>query len=256
MAADKAPAKRKPKKERSYKTKVILWTVLLMVVDEITIGIPEADLVLFYIVLARPRWFLDMMHRLYKYVPHRRSWRPVRDVCQRQVATVTAETSVADAVVKMQETGARSLVVIRERTYDPAAAQAPKKKRLFGRRGRQKALPETVAAEAETIQVPVGMLNDRDVTLLVGAEGLSGEAVTVAEIMQEDVPLAQEGEDLHSAVTKMREAGMRRLPVVDERGALTGLLSLDDTITVLSEGLNDMVDLLAREMAREARQSS
>ncbi|BCX89296.1 hypothetical protein MIN45_P1668 [Methylomarinovum tepidoasis] len=254
--ADKTPAKKKkPKKERAYKTKVILWTVLLMVIDEITIGIPEADLVLFYVVLARPKWFLEMIHKLYKYVPHRRAWRPVRHVCQRQVATVTADASVTEAVEKMREAGVRSLVVIREQTHNPAA-QVSQKKGWFGKRRRKKALPETTAAEAETIQVPVGMLSDRDVTLLVGAEGLSGEAVTVAEVMQDDIPLALESEDLHSAVTKMREAGMRRLPVVDERGALAGLLSLDDTITVLSEGLNDMVDLLERETEREARQSA
>ncbi|BCX82429.1 hypothetical protein MIT9_P2015 [Methylomarinovum caldicuralii] len=254
--ADKTPAKtKKPKKERAYKTKVILWTVLLMVIDEITIGIPEADLVLFYVALARPKWFLEMMHKLYKYVPHRRAWRPVRDVCQRQVATVTADASVTEAVERMREAGVRSLVVIREQIYNPAA-QVSQKKGWFGKRSRKKALPETTAAEAETSRVPVGMLSDRDVTLLVGAEGLSGEAVTVAEVMQDDIPLALEGEDLHSAVTKMREAGMRRLPVVDERGALAGLLSLDDTITVLSEGLNDMVDLLERETEREARQSA
>ena len=241
----------KPKKERSYKTKVIFWTVILMIVDEITIGIPEADLVLFYVVLARPRWFLEMMHKLYKYVPHRRAWRPVRDVCQRRMETVTAETLVADAVRIMRDRRVRSLVVTQEREYNPAL-QTPEKKKRSWWGGKKKKRVESLPAPSEIIQVPVGILNDRDVTLQVGAEGLSGESVTVAEIMNRDVPVAMEVEDVHSAVTKMREAGMRRLPVVDQRGALVGILTLDDIVAVLSDGLNDMVELLQREMEREA----
>ncbi len=251
---DKTAVTKKPKKkkERSYKAKVIFWTVILMVVDEITIGIPEADLLLFYVVLARPRWFLEMMHKLYKYVPHRRAWRPVRDVCQRRVETITADTLVADAVRLMRDRRVRSLVVTDEREYNPALQTAKQKRSWWGGRRKKKKNTESLPAPSEIIQTPVGILNDRDVTLQVGAEGLSGESVTVAEIMSRDVPVAMESEDVHSAVTKMREAGMRRLPVVDQRGALVGILTLDDIVAVLSDGLNDMVELLQREMEREA----
>ncbi len=253
--ADKTAATKKsgkPKKERSYKAKVIFWTVILMVIDEITIGIPEADLVLFYVVLARPRWFLEMMHRLYKYVPHRRAWRPVRDVCERRVATVTADTLVADAVRIMRDRRVRSLVVVQEREYNPALQTPEKKKRGWWGGRRKKKGTESLPAVTERIQVPIGIFDDRGVILQVGAEGLSGESVTVAEIMNRDMPVAMEAEDVHSAVTKMREAGMRRLPVVDQRGALVGVLTLDDIVAVLSDGLNDMVELLQREMEREA----
>ncbi len=248
-----APSKKKkPKKEWSYKGKVIFWTVIILVIDEITIGIPEADILLFYIVLARPKWFLEMCHKLYKYVPHRRAWRPVRDVCQRRLVTINPDDLVADAVRKMDEERVRSLIVTQEREYNPALQPSAKQKRSWwGGKRRQKAV-EAVSAPTEIIQVPVGVLNDRDVTLQVGAEGLSGETLTVADIMNREVPVAMESEDVHSAVTKMREAGMRRLPVVDQRGALVGILSLDDIIAVLSDGLNDMVELLQREMEREA----
>ncbi len=253
MAEKEQGERKKPKKERSYKAKVILWTVVLMVIDEITIGIPEADLVLFYVVLFRPKWFLNMTHKLYKYVPHRRAWRPVSQICRRELVTVTVDETVTEAARLMRDHQARSLVVIEERRYMPDAAtnQAGKKKSWFGKRSRKQAV-ETVKSDPETLLVPVGTLTDRELVLRVGAAENGGQALSVGDIMTPEPGVVLENEDINSAVEKMREAGMRRLPVVDDRGALVGLLSLDDAITVLSEGLNDMSLLLQRESQKEA----
>ncbi len=253
MAKPEQRKKKKPKKERSYKAKVILWTVVLMVIDEVTIGIPEADLVLFYVVLFRPKWFLNMTHKLYKYVPHRRAWRPVSQICRRELVTVTADETVTDAARLMRDHQARSLIVVEERRFSPGAAagQTGKKRSWWGKRSRKQLL-ETAGLEPETILVPVGTLTDRELVLRVGVEDSGGQALKVADIMTPDPGVVLENEDINSAVEKMREAGMRRLPVVDDRGALVGLLSLDDAITVLSEGLNDMSLLMQRESQKEA----
>ena len=253
MAKQEQTKKKKPKKERSYKAKVIMWTVVLMVIDEITIGIPEADLVLFYVVLFRPRWFLNMTHKLYKYVPHRRSWRPVSQICRRELVTVTAEETATEAARLMRDRHARSLIVVKERQYLPGAEtdRSTKKKSWWGKRARNKAV-KTTESVPETVLVPVGTLTDRELVLQVSEEGGSSQGMTVAEIMTPEPGVVLENEDINSAVEKMREAGMRQLPVVDDRGALVGLLSLDDAITVLSEGLNDMSLLLQRESQKEA----
>ncbi len=244
---------KKIKKERSYKGKVIFWTVIIMVIDEITIGVPEADLLLFYIVLFKPKWFLEMTHKLYKYVPHRRAWRPVKDICQRQVVTVPPDMTVADAARFMRDQHVRSLLVVEERDYNPAEKASAKPKKKLGWKKRTKEKPAASETPAvEKITVPVGVLSDRDITLKIGAEGLSGDVITVAEVMMTELGAALETEDIHSAVEKMREAGARRLPVVDARGALVGMLSLDDTISMLSEGLSDMAELLHKESEREA----
>jgi len=242
----------KSKKGRALKTKVIIWTVIIMVIDEVTIGIPEMDLVMFYIVLFRPRWFLELTHKLYKYVPHRRAWRPVSQICRREYVTVTADLSPSEAARLMRDRYQRSLVVIQERQYIPGetATRAGKKKSWFGKRAKKKAESATAAA-AEVIQVPIGMISDRDLVLRLSESDDRGGAVTVADIMSEEGGVVLEDEDINSAVEKMREVGRRRLPVVDERGALVGILSLDDAINVLSEGLNDMSLLLQRESQKE-----
>ncbi|GEM_PF-1691462 len=243
---------KKAKKERSYKGKVIFWTIIIMIIDEITIGIPEADLLLFYIVLFKPKWFLEMIHKLYKYVPHRRAWRPVRDICQHQVVTVPPDMTVADAARFMRDQRVRSLLIVEEQAYNPAdkASAKPKKKLGWGKRAKEK-VTASETQSVEKIIVPLGVLSDRDITLKIGAEGLSGDAITVSEVMTTGLGAALETEDIHSAVEKMREAGARRLPVVDSRGALVGMLSLDDTISMLSEGLSDMVELLHKESEKD-----
>ncbi len=252
MAKHDQAGKKKPKKERAYKTKVILWTVVLMVIDEVTIGIPEADLVMFYIVLFRPRWFLNMTHRLYKYVPHRRAWRPVSQVCRRELVTVTPDMTVTDAARLMRDKHQRNLIVVEELQYLPGseATQSGKKKSWWGKRSRKKSAGSPQSTP-EIIQVPVGSLTDRDLVLRVSAEGGGGQSLSVAEIMDSEPAVVLESEDINSAVEKMREAGMRRLPVVDDRGALVGMLSLNDAINVLAEGLNDMSLLLRRESQKE-----
>jgi CBS domain-containing protein len=241
----------KPKKERSYKAKVILWTLVLLVVDEVTIGIPEADLVLIWVVLFRPRWFLDMVHRLYQYLPHKRAWRPVREVCRREVVTVFPTTTVAEAVRLMRDRQERGLIVVEQRQYLPAREE--EKPRKFWQLKRAKKSQLDAPSAGEKILVPVGILSDRDISLKLGVEGLRGDAVTVAQVMNPEFEVAFESEDIHSAVEKMREAGMRRLPVVDARGNLVGVLRLDDAIAVLADGLNAMVTLLQREVQQEAQ---
>lgn len=251
MADQEQAQKKKPKKERSYKAKIIIWTIVLLVIDEVTIGVPEADLLLIFVVLFRPQWFLNMMHRLYKYVPHKRAWRPVGEVCRREVVTISSDTMVADAARLMRDRHERGLLVVEEREYFPSLERDKrKKKKWWGRRSKKKSI-ESPPPEAETIIVPVGILIDRDIILRIGAEDLSGATIPVAEVMTTELEVTLESEDVHSAVEKMREAGMRRLPVVDHRGSLMGILSLDDTIAMLSDGLNDMSSLLQREMQKE-----
>jgi len=52
----------------------------------------------------------------------------------------------------------------------------------------------------------------------------------------------------------MRTRGVRRVPVVNEAGALVGILALDDLIELIAEQLTDMVGLLATELRHEREQ--
>jgi CBS domain-containing protein len=50
----------------------------------------------------------------------------------------------------------------------------------------------------------------------------------------------------------MRSKAVRRLPIVDESGALLGILSLDDLLELLSEELLGIAKLVKHQQRKEA----
>jgi CBS domain-containing protein len=74
-----------------------------------------------------------------------------------------------------------------------------------------------------------GVITDRDVCIALGTRAhLAGE-VTVGELARTDVVTCAPEASLESVMGKMREARVRRLPVV-EGGAVVGIISLNDLI--------------------------
>ncbi len=86
---------------------------------------------------------------------------------------------------------------------------------------------------------PVGIITDRDLALALGAHGLSPRA-EVHKVMKRHVVAIPEDTGLLTATRLMREAGVRRLPVVDHADRLTGMVTLDDLLEVLGQELYNL----------------
>lgn len=99
---------------------------------------------------------------------------------------------------------------------------------------------------------PVGILTDRDIAVSIVAPQLDPAAITAGDIAQRHVVSAEENDDLFAALKRMRVKGVRRLPVIDAHGKVTGMLAMDDIIEVLVEEMNEIVKLVAREQSKEA----
>ena len=76
----------------------------------------------------------------------------------------------------------------------------------------------------------VGVVTDRDVCIALGTRGRLPQDVTAAEVMTPQVHLCAPEDDIHEALREMREGHVRRLPVVTKKGALVGVISIDDVI--------------------------
>lgn len=94
---------------------------------------------------------------------------------------------------------------------------------------------------------PIGILTDRDLVTRVLAKGLDAHETRVSQVMTSPVVTAGEETAIDAALPLMRSGGFRRLPVVDKKGQLVGLLSLDDVLMLLAEELKVVGDLLEKE---------
>ena len=87
---------------------------------------------------------------------------------------------------------------------------------------------------ADTGSIPVtdgdkliGMITDRDIAVRGIAKG-HGPDTLVRDLMSNDVVCARHDEDVEEAASRMSEAQVRRLPVIDEQEKLCGIVSLGD----------------------------
>jgi len=74
----------------------------------------------------------------------------------------------------------------------------------------------------------VGMVTDRDVAIAAYTQGKQLWAIPVASAMAREVVICRTSDDVGQAELLMRKNSVRRLPVIDEREHLVGLISLSD----------------------------
>ena len=73
------------------------------------------------------------------------------------------------------------------------------------------------------------------------------------KVMTPDPLVLSEAESVETAITRLRERGVRRAPVVTRHGQLIGLVSTDDLIAHLAGGLSGIARLLEQQPRRERR---
>jgi CBS domain-containing protein len=74
----------------------------------------------------------------------------------------------------------------------------------------------------------VGMVTDRDIAVRGVAAAKPAERTPVSEVMSGSVRWCTEDQDVDDVMDEMRDAQIRRMPVVDQQKRLVGILSLGD----------------------------
>jgi CBS domain-containing protein len=95
---------------------------------------------------------------------------------------------------------------------------------------------------------PVGMVTDRDIALHLGARAASPR-VRAAEVMSRPVQTVSRDAGIFDTTSVMKEAGVRRLPVVDVDGRVVGVVALDDLLRLLARELSNLTEGIRSEMA-------
>ena len=126
------------------------------------------------------------------------------DICTRRVIGITPTSSVAEAALAMAHHQVGAVVVMEQ---------------CDGR------------------DIPLGILTDRDIALAVVAEHRDPVRVPVAEVMSCSIVTCRDDADLVTVSRMMRGRGARRLPVMNAREQLVGLVTAHDVLNALSEEL-------------------
>lgn len=144
----------------------------------------------------------------------------VAECCKRAVVSIDSSASIADAAKLMRERHVGFLIVF----------------------------------EAEdALRRPIGVLTDRDIVLQVIARDIDPHALTAADVMTRQPLIASEADDLGDVLQAMRLATIRRVPVVDARGGLTGVLAIDDAVELITGLLCDVSVTIKNQQRQEWR---
>ena len=117
---------------------------------------------------------------------------------------------------------------------------------------REKHIGYLVVVELNPLARPVGVLTDRDIVVGVIARGVDPKTVCVGDIMTVNPITARESDSVEAALQKMREFGVRRLPVVNGRRELVGILAMDDVLQFIAGGAQEVVNTIRKERLMES----
>jgi CBS domain-containing protein len=82
---------------------------------------------------------------------------------------------------------------------------------------------------------PVGVVTDRDLALRVIAEGRDASRLTARDCMSSPVVTVSPETELESCCQILEQHQVRRMPVINERGEICGMVSQADIATFASE---------------------
>ena len=112
----------------------------------------------------------------------------------------------------------RSLKVIDMAVHDVATITADKNIQECAAQMRAEHVGSLVVINAD--RKPIGMITDRDIAIEVVARKRNPEELTVKDVMTAPVVTATPNEGMVTALARMREFGIRRLPIVSEEGTI------------------------------------
>lgn len=101
------------------------------------------------------------------------------------------------------------------------------------------------------LNIPIGIITDRDIVIQIVASGTIPEEVQAADLISRKLVVAQEVDGLWETMRRMRNNGVRRMPVVNDENVLVGILTVDDLLDILSNELKELVSLVSIEQRKE-----
>jgi len=143
----------------------------------------------------------------------------IEEVCSRTVVVAVPGTSVQEGARMLREHHVGALVVI----------------------------------DGRESSCPVGIVTDRDMVVEVLAMGVDPTKFTVSDLMTGDIVTVSNSEGVIETIRRMKEEGVRRVVVVDDDGALVGIVTFDDLVPLLADALTGLANTITGGQGRERK---
>jgi CBS domain-containing protein len=130
----------------------------------------------------------------------------LRDIISATVATIPRDTSVREIGRQMEEQNIGTVVVTEN-------------------------------------QKPIGIITDRDIVLRCINNGRDIDRCIAADIMSDPIVTVRDTDGIYDCIRLMKEARVRRIPVVNATGSVIGIISYHDIIAILRQELTDLADI-------------
>ncbi len=92
----------------------------------------------------------------------------------------------------------------------------------------------------------VGVVTDRDLCMAVFGQGRDAARVSIRECMSRDPACCRADDDVEKVIRLMAKRQVRRIPVVDEKGNLKGIVAISDLIHHHAIAPADLYDLMEK----------
>jgi CBS domain-containing protein len=138
-------------------------------------------------------------------------------------------------------------------TKDPACCTSDTPLPEVARMMVDKDCGEIPVVDNHSSKQPVGVVTDRDIVCRTIANGLNPLDLTAADCMSKPIVTVKPDMSLEECCRIMEEKLIRRVPVVDDRGACVGILALADV--ALHTGKN-VAGHIVREVSEPTSSSS
>ena len=97
----------------------------------------------------------------------------------------------------------------------------------------------------------IAVVTDRDIAIRCVAEGHDSSKCMVKEVMSDNVKTCREDDSVDKVMDMMGREQVRRIPIVDERGSLVGIVAQADIVKKADDGKAERtVEKISQESGR------
>ena len=133
-------------------------------------------------------------------------------------------------------------------TKDPTCCLAADTAQMAAQTMKTQDIGAVLVVDSQETKKLLGIVTDRDLALKVVAAGLDPRKTAVEAVMARDMVMCAPQDDLQRALDAMSKRQLRRIPVVDDKGRLAGIIAQADLATRLEqpEATGKVVEQISR----------